>query len=161
MQAILRARLSASARLVFAENLYMLGPQTAPLIEEMALTDYSHKPRLRAHITRLWQQAHATGRVEVVAVRASDFYGPGVPSCVLSECGVAHLIAGQAASVRYSPDFPHDFTYVPDFAHALVTLADVPDNAYGQAWNVPNAPTRSLRELLSLAAKMASVPICF
>jgi len=97
--------------------------------------------------------------VKVVAVRASDFYGPDVPTSVLSEYGVARLIAQRAALVPYSPDFPHDFTYVPDFARALVTLADAPNDAYGQAWNVPNAPTRSLRELLSLAAKIAGVPM--
>jgi nucleoside-diphosphate-sugar epimerase len=89
----------------------------------------------------------------VVAVRASDFYGPRVPTSVLSEFGVARLVAGKP----YSPDFPHDLTYVADFARALVTLADAPEDAYGQAWNVPNAPTRSLRQLLSLAAGIAGV----
>lgn len=159
MQALLSACSSANARLVFADNLYMLGPQTKALTEEMPLTEYGNKPRLRAHITRLWQQAHAAGRVKVVAVRASDFYGPDVSNSVLSEYGVARLIAGHAALVPYNPDFPHDFTYVPDFARALVTLADAPDDTYGQAWNVPNAPTRSLRELLALAAKIAGVPM--
>jgi len=159
MQALISACSRAGARFVFADNLYMLGPQTQALTEEMPLTEYGEKPRLRAKITRLWQQAHAAGLVKVVAVRASDFYGPDVPTSVLSEYGVARLIAQRAALVPYSPDFPHDFTYVPDFARALVTLADAPDDAYGQAWNVPNAPTRSVRELLSLAAKIAGVPM--
>ena len=34
-----------------------------------------------------------------------------------------------------------------------------PDDAYGQAWNVPNAPTRTLRNLLALAAEIAGVPL--
>jgi nucleoside-diphosphate-sugar epimerase len=55
------------------------------------------------------------------------------------------------------PDQPHDFTYVPDFARALETLIDASDDAYGQAWHVPNAPTRSLRDLLTLAARVIGV----
>jgi nucleoside-diphosphate-sugar epimerase len=125
----------------------------------MPLTSYGHKPRIRAEITRLWQEAHLAGRVKAVAVRASDFYGPDVPTSVLSAYGVARLVVGKAALVPYCPDYPHDFTYVPDFARAVVTLVDAPDDAYGQAWNVPNAPTRSLRELLALTAAIADVPL--
>jgi dTDP-D-glucose 4,6-dehydratase len=46
---------------------------------------------------------------------------------------------------------------VPDFARALQTLIDGDDDAYGQAWHVPNAPTRTLRELLFLAADLMGV----
>ncbi len=158
MKAMLGACESVGARFVFADNLYMYGPTTAPLTETMPLTRYGQKPRIRAEITRMWQDADAAGRLRAVAVRASDFYGPDVPNSVLS-MGVSSLVAGKAALVPYSPDHPHDFAYVPDFARAIVTLCDAPDDAYGQAWHVPNAPTRSLRELLALAAKIAGVPL--
>lgn len=157
MRAMLTACEVVGARFVFADNLYMLGPQTEPLTESMPLTSYGRKPRVRADVTRLWQEAHAAGRVKGVAVRASDFYGPNVPNSILSNFGVARLVVGKPALVPYSPDHPHDFAYVPDFARAVVTLADAPDDAYGQAWNVPNAPTRTLRELLKLAADIAGV----
>jgi nucleoside-diphosphate-sugar epimerase len=159
MRAVLGACETAGARFVFADNLYMLGPQTEPLTESMPLTSYGRKPRVRAEITRLWQEAHAAGRVKAVAVRASDFYGPDVETSILSTLGVARLVAGKPALVPYSPDHPHDFTYVPDFARAVVTLAHAPDDAYGQAWNVPNAPTRTLRDLLALAAAIAGIPL--
>lgn len=158
MNAMLSACDEAGARFVFADNLYIYGPVTAPLTETMPLTSYGQKPRIRAEITRLWQDAHAAGRVKAVAVRASDFYGPGVPNSILS-MGISRLVAGKAALVPFSPDQPHDQTYVPDFARAVVTLCDAPEDAYGQAWHVPNAPTRSLRELLALAARIAEVPL--
>jgi nucleoside-diphosphate-sugar epimerase len=142
------------ARFVFADNLYMYGPQDKPLTEEMALTDYGRKPRLRAAITRQWLDAHRTGRVEATAVRASDFYGPDVATSVLSEYGVKRLVAGKPALVPYSPDHPHDFTYVPDFARALVALLDAPSDAYGQPWHAPNAPTQTLRQLLARSAEL-------
>ena len=92
----------------------------------MPLTNYGRKPRVRAEITRLWQQAHKNRDVRAVAVRASDFYGPDVPTSVLSTMGVARLLAGKSALVPYPPDQPHDFTYVSDFARALATMIDAP-----------------------------------
>lgn len=157
MQNLLDACSASSARFVFADSLYMYGPQTRPLVEDMPLTSYGQKPRVRAQITRLWQDAHARGHVRAVAVRASDFYGPDVSTSVLSEYGVARLLAGKPALAPYPSDHPHDFTYVPDFARAVATLVDAPDEAYGQAWHVPNAPTRTLRQLLTLAAELIGV----
>ncbi len=159
MRALLDGCRLAGARFVFADNLYMYGPQTDPLVETMPLTTYGRKPRVRAEITRMWQAAAAAGDVRAVALRASDFYGPDVANSVLAGYGVANLVAGKPAIVPYDPDHPHDVTYVPDFARALVTLTDAQDDAYGQAYHVPNAPTRTLRELLALAAQLADVPL--
>jgi nucleoside-diphosphate-sugar epimerase len=157
MRSILQACAKTGARFIFADNLYMYGPQTRPLTEDMPVTDYGRKPRVRAEITRQWQEAHNSGKVRAVAVRASDFYGPDVPTSVLSTYGVERLLAGKSALAPYPPDQPHDFTYVPDFARALETMIDAPDDAYGQAWHVPNAPTRTLRDLLTLTAQLIGV----
>jgi nucleoside-diphosphate-sugar epimerase len=146
------------SRFVFADNLYVYGPQERPLSEEMPLTTYGQKPRVRAEITRLWQRAHDGGEVRAVAVRASDFYGPGVSTSVLSTLCIGRLLAGKPALAPYPVDQPHDFTYVPDFARGLETLIDAPDDAYGQAWHVPNAPIRTLRELTDLSARLIGVP---
>jgi nucleoside-diphosphate-sugar epimerase len=150
---------SAGARFIFADNLYMYGPQTVPLVEDLPLTDYGRKPKLRAQITRLWQAAHERGLTEAVAVRASDFYGPRVETSVLSSLGIARLMSGKPALAPYSPDYPHDFCYVPDFARALITLLDASSDCYGQAWHVPNAPTQTLRQLLQLAAQQLNTEL--
>jgi nucleoside-diphosphate-sugar epimerase len=157
MANLLAACEKAKARFIFADNLYMYGPQTAPLTEDMPLTDLGRKPRLRAEITRLWQTAHAQDRVQAVAVRASDFYGPNVPTSVISAYGVKNLLAGKAAVMPYPVIFAHDLTYVPDFARALVTLLDAPAEDYGQAWHVPNAPTQTYRSLIGQAAALIGV----
>lgn len=59
--------------------------------------------------------------------------------------------------IPYSSDHPHDFTYVADFARALVTLLDAPSDACGQAWHAPNASTRTLRALIERAAEKLGV----
>ncbi len=157
MENLLAACEKAKARFIFADNLYMYGPQTGTLKEDMPLTDFGRKPKLRAEITRLWQDAHAQGRVRAVAVRASDFYGPDAPTSLISVYGVKNLLAGKAAIAPYPVIFPHDVTYVPDFARALVTLLDAPAGDYGQAWHVPNAPTKTHRELLEKAARLIGI----
>ena len=48
--------------MVFIDNLYMYGPQTAPLVETMPLTTYGRKPAARAVATRIWMEACAEGR---------------------------------------------------------------------------------------------------
>jgi nucleoside-diphosphate-sugar epimerase len=103
------------------------------------------------------REAHEAGKVLAVAVRAADFYGPDGGTSVISTYGAARLLAGKAATVPYPADQPHDFTYVPDFARALMSLIDAPDDAYGKAWHVPNDAARSLREVLNLAAKLIGV----
>ena len=51
------------------------------------------------------------------------------------------------------PDLPHSFSYVPDIGRALVSVGEADDDAMGQAWNVPNAPDKTLREILTMFAE--------
>jgi nucleoside-diphosphate-sugar epimerase len=155
MRGLLDGCSKSGARFVFADNLYLYGPLSRPLTEDIPLTNFGRKPAVRATITRLWQAAHEEKRVRAVAVRASDFYGPDSSTSVISAFGVARLVAGKPAIMPYPTDQPHDFTYVPDFARALVSLIDAPEGAYGQAWHVPNAPNRTLRDVLMRAADLA------
>lgn len=157
MTNLLAACERAKARFIFADNLYMYGPQTEPLVETMPLTDYGRKPKVRADITKQWQAAHAEGRVEAVAVRASDFYGPDVPTSMLSNYCVKNLLAGEKAILPYPAVHRHALTYVPDFARALVTLLDAPSGDYGQAWHVPNAPAKTYGQLIEQAAALIGV----
>jgi nucleoside-diphosphate-sugar epimerase len=99
----------------------------------------------------------ASDRVRVAALRCTDFYGPGVAVSHLGVSALGELAKGKAAQLVVPPDTPHDFAYVPDIAKAALILLDAPDDAYGQAWNMPCAPTRTPRDLLRLAAAAVSV----
>ncbi len=148
---------ATGARLVFADNLYMYGPRDAPLTEDTPLSDFGVKPAARAEATRVWRAASAAGRLRCAALRAPDFYGPGVGASWLGQTGFGALARGKPAMVIGSPDTPHDFAYVPDIARAIVTLLDAPDDAYGRAWHVPCAPTRTPREIFALGAAALGV----
>jgi nucleoside-diphosphate-sugar epimerase len=135
--------------LVFADNLYAYGPQTAPLVETMPDTNYGRKPALRARIARQMLEADAAGRVRVALVRASDFYGPGAGSGHLGDLCFQRVLRGQAALFMGALNKPHAFTYVPDFARALVTVG-ASSEGFGQVWHVPNAPAMTISELMLL-----------
>ncbi len=157
MQNILAAAEATGARVVFVDNLYMYGPQTAPLVETMPLTDFGVKPKVRSEITRMWQGAAAAGKVRFAALRGPDFYGPGTGNSHLGDLAFGALAKGQTATFAVSPDQPHEFAYVPDFGRAAVTLLDAPDDCFGQAWHVPSAPTRTMREIFAIGAATLGV----
>ncbi len=157
---------AAGARLVFVDDLYMLGPQVVPLREDMPLSDYGAKPAIRSAVTRVWQAAADAGRVKVVALRAPDFYGPDVELSHIGASGLKAVALNKSATLIAPPDMPHDFAYVPDLARAVVTLLEAPDDAFNQVWNMPCAPTRTPREILQLGAaalghrlKIRTVPL--
>jgi len=158
MRGMLAGAEAAGARFVFLDNLYMYGPQTEPLHEGLPLTDYGRKPKLRAEITQLWQQAHAQGRVRVAALRASDFYGPRTKVSMLGELVAGRAAAGKPAMLIGDIDQPHTFAYVPDLARNLDTLAHAEDDDFGQAWHAPSAPPITVREATEILFRAAGHP---
>jgi len=125
----------------------------------MALTTRGNKPAILTEVTGIWMAAATAGRVRVAALRCPDFYGPGVPLSHLGSTGFGALAQGKTALLLAPPDTPHDFAYIPDIARAVVTLLDAPDDAYGQVWNMPCAPTRTPREILRLGAEALGVKL--
>ncbi|WP_421759766.1 NAD-dependent epimerase/dehydratase family protein [Devosia sp.] len=159
MSNLLDACETAGVRLAFADNLYLYGTTYGPITEDLPAVDYGIKPRARAEVTRLWEVAHAQGRVKVAAVRSPDFYGPGVEQSVLGSASLMPLSAGKRAMMLGDVDLPHEVAYVSDYARAVITLRDADDDAYGEAWHVPCAPTLTLRQHLQIAADAIGVKL--
>jgi nucleoside-diphosphate-sugar epimerase len=152
-------------RMVFIDNLYMYGPQTTALKEIMPLTTMGGKPGVRALITKLWQEASVAGTVKVAALRAPDFYGPRVSQSHLGDASFGAMAKDKRPTLIAPPDTPHDFAYVPDIARAVGYLLRADDAAFGQAWHMPCAPTKTPREILQLArgtnspVKVSALPL--
>lgn len=157
MANVVEACAAAGARIVFIDNLYQLGPQNEPRREDMPLSSAGDKPAILADVTRIWMAAK--DRVRVAALRCPDFYGPGVSASHVGDTGFGRVANGKSAMLLAPPDTPHDFAYVPDIARAAVTLLDAPDDAFGQVWNMPCAPTRTPREILKLGADAIGRPL--
>lgn len=165
MTNFLAAAEATGARIVHIDNMYMYGPQDAPLHEDMPLTTHGLKPAARSEVTRMWQAAAREGRVKWASLRAPDFYGPGVDRSHIGETGLGLVAQGKTAQLLMEPDQPHAFAYVPDIARAALSLLDADDSAFNQVWHVPCAPTRTPRQLLQIGAdaigarlKVMSIP---
>lgn len=156
-QSILEGAAANSAKLIVGENLYMYGDTNGqPLHEEMPFTAQTRKGKIRAEMSNSLMEAHRIGKVKVATARGSDFFGPGVLSSTLGERTIVPLLKGKPAEATSSLDQPHTYTYIKDFGEALAILGERED-ALGQSWHVPNAPSLTQREILTLFFKEAGL----
>jgi nucleoside-diphosphate-sugar epimerase len=162
---IVEGAASANARLVYADNLYMYGPVAGPMTENLPNAAMTRKGVLRAKIADSLLAAHAAGRVSVSIGRGSDFFGPHATDAAMMGSRVfGRALAGKPAQVVGRPDRLHTYTFIDDFAKALVTLGEC-DEAQGGVWHVPSAPALTTREFVArifresgTAAKLSAAP---
>jgi nucleoside-diphosphate-sugar epimerase len=152
------AATSAGALLVVADNLYGYGPVDGLLTQDLPLSATTRKGTVRAQMWRNLEAAHQAGQMQVVAARASDFFGPGVADSAVGARFFGPLARGKVVRVAGNPDRLHTYTYVPDFGEAMVRLSETPD-AWGQAWHVPNTPTITTRAFAQRAAELAGTSL--
>ena len=155
-EAAIRAAAGAGAILIAVENLYGYG-RTEVMREGDPLTATTRKGRVRAAMSERLMAAHGAGEVRAVAVRASDLFGPGMAVSALGERVWPPLLAGKPVGWIGDPDAPHSFTYLPDFARAIVRTGAEPA-AWGRAWHAPSPPDRTPRAVIEHAARLADLP---
>jgi nucleoside-diphosphate-sugar epimerase len=152
---VLAGAANADARLVVLDNLYAYGPpEGRPLVETMVANPTSAKSATRAKMTQELLAAQAAGKVQVVIGRASDYFGPGATRSALGETVFGAALAGKTAQVMGDPTQVHSYSYTPDVAAALITLGTAPDTT-GQAWHLPVAETRTIREVVERVYDLA------
>jgi nucleoside-diphosphate-sugar epimerase len=155
--AILEGAAANGAKLIVGENLYMYGDTDGqPIHEGLPYAAHTRKGKVRGEMAKALLEAHRLGKVRVAMARGSDFYGPGVRGSALGERTIIPLLKGKPAEVTGTLDRPHTYTYISDFGEALAILGER-DEALGQAWHVPNPPTLTQRELVTLFFKEAGL----
>ena len=159
-QSIIDGISQTNARLVFVDNLYMYGPTHGqPIREDLPYAATGHKGKTRALVANMLLDAHKAGKIKVTIGRASDFYGPRAnDTAVFGDRFFAAAFEGKAADVFGDLNLLHTYTYVPDFARALITLSQH-EEAYGQAWHVPNEQTVSTAAMIKLFEQEIGQPI--
>jgi nucleoside-diphosphate-sugar epimerase len=149
---------AANATLVLADNLYMYGAVHGPIREDLPYNATTRKGRLRAQMANQVLEAHRNGSIRATIGRASNFYGPlAGAQGFFNDRVVPPLLAGKTVSLLGNIDLPHTFSYVEDFGTALVILGEH-ESALGQAWHIPNAPTRTPRQVLTAFFEEAGKP---
>jgi len=157
-RAIIDGMTGSNAKLVLVENMYMYGIASAPLTEATPHRAHTRKGRVRSEISQEAFSAHQAGHVRVTSVRGSDYFGPwGLTSAVMGERTFVPMLKGKAANLIGHVDVPHTHTYIPDFARAMVIVAES-DVADGHAWHVPNnRPDITQREMVTMIAREMGV----
>lgn len=154
MQAsVLQAAIANNARLIAMENVYMYGDTHGkPMTEDTPFNAHTRKGKVRAQMHNDLMAAHQSGKVQVVTGRASDFFGAHVLESAMGERVFGYAIADKAPQLLGDPNALHTQTYMKDIGKALVLLAQT-DDAYGQAWHIPNPRTVTQKAFVELVGK--------
>ena len=158
MAGIMEGAASAGARLVYGDNLYAYGRVSGPLTEDLPYRSASSNGRVRALVATMLMEAHGRGEVPATIGRASDFFGSHVRLSKMGDRVFIPVLRGRAAQVLGDPDVPHTYTFIDDFARALVTLGERPE-ALGQVWHVPSAETLTTRRFVEMVCAEAGAPM--
>jgi len=149
----------SGAVLVMIDNLYAFGPDAPmPMHEDDPMLATGRKGAVRRTMATEILEAHAAGRIRGTLARASDFIGPEVTGSAMGERVVPRVLAGKKVSVLGAIDVPHHFSYMPDVARTLATIA-TDDRAWGRAWHVPNAPAVSQSDTVHALAAAAGTKV--
>jgi nucleoside-diphosphate-sugar epimerase len=141
-----------NARYVSIENLYMYDSFRV-ITEESAFAPRSKKGLLRQKMAEEVMALHERGEVRATALRASDYYGPGVTGSALGELTFGRLVAGKKPQVLGSARLAHSFAYIEDVGDAAAVLG-TSDVVLGRAWIAPHAPARTQGEMVEIAGRV-------
>ena len=97
---------------------------SGPLTEGLPYQATGPNGRVRAQLAETLLAAHERGTVRVTIGRASDFFGPHVRVSAMGDRVFPAALAGRPAQVLPAPDMPHTYTFIDDFAAALVVLGE-------------------------------------
>ena len=156
---VLHAAKTSRAPLVVLDNLYGYGRVDGPMKETSPVAPISRKGALRAKVAQRLLDAHRAGDARVTLARAADFYGPGVTlTAVFGERFIGRALAGKNGECFGPPDLPHSYSYGPDVAAGLVTLAQS-EKSWGEVWHLPVAPAESTRAVVERFGRELGTPL--
>ncbi|RHA44530.1 NAD-dependent epimerase/dehydratase family protein, partial [Cellulomonas rhizosphaerae] len=148
----------SGAVLVTAGNLYGYGEGSGVMTEATPLRSTERKGAVRAQMWRDALARHEAGTIRATEVRASDYIGPGtLGPAHAGERLFAPLLQGKAVHPVGDPTQPHSWTYLQDFAAALVAAAGL-ELAWGHAWHAPTNEPLTFGELARRCAAEAGLP---
>jgi nucleoside-diphosphate-sugar epimerase len=148
----------AGAKLIFFDNVYMYGRVNGAMTEETPFHPTSRKGETRAGIARSLINEWKAGRLTAMIARAADFYGPNTPTGLPNNLVFDPMSKNQKASWLVNDTVPHSFTYTPDAARALMSLA-ASETAWNQTWHLPTtANPPNGKEFIAMAADAFGVP---
>lgn len=134
---VIDACIENNSKLVFFDNVYMIGGDNVKHItEESPFSPTSKKGEIRQALDKMILDAIKERKLQAIIARAADFYGAIKDVSVLMELVYKNLAANKKAQWFFNAKVKHSFTYTPDAGKATAMLGNTPE-AYNQIWNLP------------------------
>lgn len=147
-----------NAKLIFFDNIYMLGNVAGHMTETSPYNPVSKKGEIRAKIATDLMNEVKKGNLQAMIARAADFYGPGCKTSMLNLLVFDKMARGKTAQWMIDDREMHSFTFTPDCGKALLLLSQSEDT-WNQVWHMPTAlPALTGKQIICLAAKIFNVP---
>ncbi len=148
-----------NARLVFADNLYSYGNvMGTEMNEQMEHKAKTKKGMIRAGVINTLLNSGKEFSNRVAFVKAADFIGPNIHKGIFGIDFLDKMYHGKTISLFGNIALPHTFTYIKDFAAAMINVGTA-DDTFGQIWHVPNAPALSIDKWVHLFEVIANKKI--
>jgi len=139
IDAALAAASVTGARLVVMGNLYPYGSPIGPMTEHSPEITTESKGLIRRAGWAKLRAAQASGQIQAVEVRASDYFGPGATGTAhLGESFFTAVLRSKTARVVGLPRVEHSWSYLPDIVTTLIAAAEYPGD-WGRIWHVPSS----------------------
>jgi nucleoside-diphosphate-sugar epimerase len=135
---VIEACLSAKAKLVFIDNVYMYGLVKGEMTEATPIKPSSKKGAVRKAVAEKLLDAFKNRGLKGCIARAADFYGPDCEKGLLTEAIFKNFQKGKTAQWFGYTDKVHSFTYTKDIGKAAVILGN-DEKANGTVWHLPTA----------------------
>ena len=137
MRNVIEACLTNKCKLVFFDNVYMIGGDNVKHItEESPFSPTSKKGEVRTELNKMILEAIKNQGLQAIIARAADFYGVVKDKSILMEVVHKNLSQNKKAQWFCNAKVKHSFTYTPDAGKATALLGNTPE-AYNQIWNLP------------------------
>jgi nucleoside-diphosphate-sugar epimerase len=155
---------ASGATILFPANVYVFSPASPPVVGETAARQpTTRKGQVRLEMERMLESATRTDGVRVIAVRAGDFFGPGVVGSWFAQAVAKGGVAAKAAQVLSPAGTGHTWAYVPDLAETFARLVerrfDLPAFTLVHFAGHFDATGRAMAEAVRRAAGRPGLPI--
>jgi nucleoside-diphosphate-sugar epimerase len=115
----------AGATILFPANVYVYSRSSPETVDETApRSPETRKGRVRIEMEQMLERANRDHGIRVIAVRAGDFFGPGVVGSWFSQAFAKGGPSLKAVQTLAPAGTGHTWAYVPDLAETFARLVD-------------------------------------
>ncbi|MGJ4886719.1 NAD-dependent epimerase/dehydratase family protein [Bradyrhizobium sp. HKCCYLRH3099] len=117
---------AVGATIVFPGNVYVYSSASPAVVSETTPRQpTTRKGQVRLEMEEMLEQAAREHGVRVIAIRAGDFFGPGVTNSWFAQALAKGGMAATSVQRLTRPGIGHAWAYVPDLAEAFARLVDI------------------------------------